>query len=96
MSAFNEANELASQLVWSRHYCSDEPCEKLNEVVLCRDGERKVIPAPSDPTHEVWGDTATFLENLFKEGWTVWHDPATCRRCDSEPTPSNFEGVEEF
>jgi hypothetical protein len=69
MSAFNEANELASQLVWGRRYCGDEPCEKLDELVFVQSGERRVVPAPRDSSHEAWAGTAVLIESLPREGW---------------------------
>jgi hypothetical protein len=74
MSAFNDANELASQLLYGCHYIDNEPCEpcvKLEQVVLVRGNDRQIIYAPSDTSHMSWVKTATILEALFHEGWDV-------------------------
>ena len=69
MSAFNTANELASQLVWGKHYCDNCPCEPLNEIILYPGDERRVIRAPRDTSHQMWAAIATELESLLGEGW---------------------------
>jgi hypothetical protein len=73
MSAFNEANELASQLLYGRHYLDDEPCEKLDELVFVRGSERSVVRAPRDASHESWASAATLIESLLRDGWVPQH-----------------------
>ena len=42
MSIFNEANDLASQLVYGRHYQSNEPCPKPDRLVFVN-GDSKLL-----------------------------------------------------
>jgi hypothetical protein len=72
MSAFNEANELASQLVYGRHYQDREaPCEKLTQLVFTRK-EQEIIVAPPEATHDAWMNAANRIERLLRSGnWYI-------------------------
>jgi hypothetical protein len=72
MTHFNDANELAYQLIYTRHYYDDEPCEPLSMITLWRGSERRVIKKPSrEPNHKDWARIATQIDALLGEGWTI-------------------------
>lgn len=70
MSFFNEANELASRLVWGCSYQDSAVICPLDEVALVRGGDRIVVPAP-EQSERAWAETATLLEAMMRDGWRV-------------------------
>ncbi len=48
MSIFNEANDLSSQLVYGRHYQSNEPCPKPDRLVFVN-GDSKLLKPYGSP-----------------------------------------------
>jgi hypothetical protein len=60
MSIFNEASELASQLVFGRYYQSNEPCPKPHALVFVKSDSTEVVTA-----HPSWAETASAIERLL-------------------------------
>jgi hypothetical protein len=60
MSIFNEASDLASQLVFGRYYQTNEPCLKLDKLVFLKGDSTEVVTA-----HSSWAETASAIERLL-------------------------------
>jgi hypothetical protein len=70
MSDFNDANELASQLVYGRHYEGDEPCKKPTRIVFTRGSQERTVTAQQGLTeHDRWRFTANLIQSLLAEGF---------------------------
>ena len=81
MSIFNEANEFASQVVYSQHYQCNDDCARPNgvsesggvlkgELRFSRDGETNVLCLDGRPVnHGTWATLACEIQRLFREGW---------------------------
>jgi hypothetical protein len=73
MSNFNEANELASQLVFGRTYQSNEPAPKPERLVLVK-GDSTAVVTASDSVQEDWAETANAIHRLLNEGYRLGCD----------------------
>jgi len=73
MSIFNEANDLASQLVFGRCYQSDEPCPKPERLVFAK-GDSIAVVTAADSIDDEWAETASSIERLLREGYRLGCD----------------------
>jgi len=81
MSIFNEANELANQVVYSQHYQDGDDCARPNgvsesggvlkgELRFSRDGEANVLCLDGRPVnHKTWATLACEIQCLCRDGW---------------------------
>lgn len=73
MSNFNEANDLASQLVYGRYYQSNEYCPGLLRLVFVK-GDSIAIVTAMESIHDEWAETASSIERLLREGYRLGCD----------------------
>lgn len=73
MSIFNEANDLASQLVYGRYYQSDEPCPKPDRLVFVK-GDSTAVVTTTEESHEEWVDVASAIHNLLNHSYRLGCD----------------------
>ena len=65
MSIFNEANDLASQLVYGRPYQSNEPCPKPDRLVFVK-GDSIAVVTDSGSDHDEWADIAIAIDRFMR------------------------------
>lgn len=68
MSNFNDANDLASQLVEGRYYQSGEPCPKPARIDFTHRQKEPIISMVDDGTRE-WADVASEIHGLLNAGY---------------------------
>jgi hypothetical protein len=64
MSNFNDANNLASELVFGRYYQSEEPCPKPERLVFVG-GDSTAVVTAKEETHAEWAEVANTIHRLF-------------------------------
>ncbi len=69
MSIFSEANELASVLVFGRHYRSDASCRKPDRLIFSKGTSSIVGLTASCPDHIEWARIANFIQRLLLDGY---------------------------
>ncbi len=87
MSNFNDANELASNLVFGTSYHNNKPMEGERPKQLSFHLTRRVTITADANTHEEWVKVAGWIEELFNEGF--WLDQPNCPAC-SDTVDANF------
>ena len=78
MSIFNEANDLASQLVYGRYYQLNEPCPKPDRLVFVNG------VTTSDPPIVKLIPNATVIEMKHCSHWPQMEDPETFNKLSLE------------
>jgi len=73
MSTFNEANDLASQLVYGRYYQSNEPCPKPDRLVFVK-GDSIAVVTDSGSDHDEWADIAIAIDRLMRDAYYLGCD----------------------
>ena len=73
MSTFNEANDLASQLVHGRYYQSNEPCPKPDRLVIVK-GDSIAVVTDSGSDHDEWANIAIAIDRLMRDGYRLGCD----------------------
>lgn len=69
MSNYNDANELASNLVFGTHYFDNSPREQGKPKSLIFTLTRKIIVTADAATHEEWVKVAGEIQDIFDEGF---------------------------
>jgi len=69
MSNFNDANELASNLVFGTHYHDNSPREQGKPKSLVFTLTRRVIITADAETHEEWVKVAQEIQDVLDEGF---------------------------
>src|SRR5580692_4201979 len=78
MSNFNDANELASNLVFGTHYYSDKPMEGPRPEQMSFHLTQRVVLTADAETHEEWVKIAGWIEELINEGFWLDTPAHTC------------------
>jgi hypothetical protein len=73
MSNHNEANELASELVFGKTYQCDEPCPKPEHLIFVK-GDSTAVMTAEEETHDEWADVASAIHGLLNEGYRLGCD----------------------
>jgi hypothetical protein len=73
MSNFNEANELASELVFGKTYQGNEPAPKPEHLVFVKGDSTAVVTALEESEDE-WAGVANVIHRLFNEGYRLGCD----------------------
>ena len=75
MSNFNEANELASELVYGRTYQTNEPLYSKTERLIFVNGDSTaIVTLTMAESHEEWAEVANVIQRLFSEGYQLGCD----------------------
>jgi hypothetical protein len=91
MSNFNDANELASNLVFGTHYHNNEPREQGKPKQLVFTLTRKVVITAEAETQAEFAKVAEEIQDVLDEGY--WLDLPNCnghefdRELDDETIP---------
>lgn len=92
MSSFNDANELASELVFGRYYLSKEPCPKPERLVFVG-GDSTAVVTAKEETHAEWAEVANTIHRLFNQGYDLGCDVNMSWNgrydADGNPEPDN-------
>jgi hypothetical protein len=92
MSIFNEANDLASQLVYGRYYQSNEPCPRPERLVFVK-GDSIAVVTATESIHDEWAETASSIDRLLLEGYRLGCDMNVSWNgryaLDGDPEPGN-------
>jgi hypothetical protein len=70
MSTFNDANDLASELVFGRYYQCKEPCPQPERLVFVG-GDSTAVVTSKEKTHAEWVEVANTIESLFHDGYDL-------------------------
>jgi hypothetical protein len=93
MSIFNEANDLASQLIYGRYYQSNKPCPKPNRLVFVN-GDSIAVVTDSGSDHDEWANIAIAIDRLLREGYRLGCDMDVSWNgrydADGDPEPDNY------
>ena len=92
MSNFNDANDLASELVFGRYYQSEEPCPKPERLVFVG-GDSTAVVTAKEETHAEWAEAANTIHRLFNQGYDLGCDVNMSWNgrydADGNPEPDN-------
>lgn len=73
MSNFNDANDLASELVFGSHYRSNELCPQPERLVFVNGDSIGVVTA-MEATRTEWAEVANTIHCLLNEGYDLGCD----------------------
>ena len=92
MSNFNDANNLASELVFGRYYQSEEPCPQPERLVFVKDDSTAVVTSLEE-SEEEWAGVANIIHSLFNDGYRLGCDMNVSWNgrydADGDPEPDN-------
>src|SRR5437868_2797093 len=92
MSNFNDANNLASELVFGCYYQSKEPCPQPERLVFVKEDSTAVVTSLEE-SEEEWAGVANIIHSLFLDGYRLGGDMNVSwnGRCDAygDPEPDN-------
>ena len=75
MSNFNQANEMASELVFGETYQSNEPLDApRSERLVFINGDSTAVVTAREESHQEWGAVATAIERLLHDGYRIGCD----------------------
>ena len=66
MTNYNDANDLASQLIEGRSYQGGEPCKKPSRIVFTHPEKQTVVIVDDG---RAWADVATEINRLLAGGY---------------------------
>jgi len=73
MSNHNEANELASELVFGKTYQGDEPTQRPERLVFVNANSTAIIWREEE-SHDEWAAVANAIDRLLNEGYVLGCD----------------------
>jgi hypothetical protein len=77
MSSFNDANELASNLVFGINYHDNKPIDNRPKRLVFTLTKTVTITADAE-THEVWAKVAGEIQDALDEGYGLKLDKVPC------------------
>lgn len=74
MSSYNEANEMASELVFGTTYDGEALGRPKPERLVFVKGDSIAVVTATESIHDEWAETASSIERLLREGYRLGCD----------------------
>jgi hypothetical protein len=70
MSSYNEANEMASELVYGTDYDGTPIPSRMDRLIFIK-GDSTAIVMAKEETHKEWAEVASAIERLLHDGYRL-------------------------